>query len=161
MKTIRASLNVRLGKVQFTHTEEDAFFAVAQELMKGARVLALSGSDYALTFLCCHILECLLKAFLSKMGLTEAELKKKPFGHNLLNLWNEAIKKGLLDFSDPPSWVNILDRLHCDHYILRYPMGLIVVGYPAIEPMMTDLEKLFLVIGQFGESYPSARFSQS
>jgi hypothetical protein len=42
-----------------------------------------------------HILECSLKAFLSKAGLTERELKKIDLRHNLLELWARAAAMGL------------------------------------------------------------------
>lgn len=64
--------------------------------MRGAMVLAAaSPSEFALALalLSGHILECSLKAFLSKAGLTERDLKK--VGHNLSKLWELSVTKGL------------------------------------------------------------------
>jgi len=77
--------------------------------MRGAKVLAaapLSESAMALALLSGQILECSLKAFLSKAGVSVNELKdKQHFGHNLLKLWEIASTKGLRISATPPDWV--------------------------------------------------------
>ena len=91
----------------------EAFLSVAVGLISGAMVLAAasqSESSPAFALVSGQLLECSLKAFLSKRGLTEEELKKD-FGHDLLKLWAEAVTKGL-PFTTPPKWVETLDRLH-------------------------------------------------
>jgi len=103
----------------------EAFLAVAVGLVRGAMVLAAappSESAWALALVSGHILECSLKAFLSKAGLTEPELKE--VGHNLSELWARAVRKGLPISATPPDWTETLNRLHDKPYILRYPMGL-------------------------------------
>ena len=103
----------------------EAFLAAAVGLMRGAMVLAAaspSESAPALALLSGQILECSLKAFLSKAGLTEPELKK--VGHNLSALWALAATKGLPISATPPDWAGTLNSLHDYPYNLRYPMGL-------------------------------------
>jgi len=74
----------------------DAFLAVAVGLMRGAAVLAAappSESAWAFALLSGQILECSLKAFLSKAGVTQEELNR--IGHNLSELWLRAANRGL------------------------------------------------------------------
>ena len=42
-----------------------------------------------------HAIELGLKAFLIKSGINPKKLKDKPYGHNLANLYKEAIRRGL------------------------------------------------------------------
>jgi hypothetical protein len=121
----------------------EAFLVVAVGLMRGATVLAaapLSESAMALALLSGHILECSLKAFLSKAGLTEPELKT--IGHNLSALWELAATKGLPIGATPPEWAGTLNGLHDKPYYLRYPMGLHGLVLPNAQQMASELKNL-------------------
>jgi len=77
----------------------EAFLAVAVGLMRGAMAPADAPpfeSAWALALVSGHILECSLKAFLSKAGggLTEQELIN--VGHNLSELWARAVRRASL-----------------------------------------------------------------
>ena len=83
----------------------------ALECLLGAQKLndglgSLTG-EYILTF---HALELGLKAFLARSGLSDGVLRKKPFHHNLLNLYDEACRRGLVvsihDARNLIEWIN-------------------------------------------------------
>jgi hypothetical protein len=122
-----------------------AYFAAAEGFMRGARLLAKaeappSDSAPALALLSGQILECLLKAFLSKVGgVREDDLKKK-FGHELSKLWQCAETLGL-PIGPVPEWATSLNSLHADPYYLRYPRN--GLGFPnAQHNMMLKLTTL-------------------
>ena len=71
--------------------------ATSKQLMPGAMVLAnplLPECTQTLTLLSGQIIECLLKAFLSKSGVEDENLKIK-LSHNLLELCKRAATEGL------------------------------------------------------------------
>jgi hypothetical protein len=114
--------------------------------MRGALLLAdgpPSDSAPALALLSGQILECSLKAFLAKVGVTEDELKRKALRHNLLALWDRAETTGLPIGAIPPPWAVTLDSLHNGpSYYLRYAKGLSVWVLPIAQQMMLDLKHL-------------------
>jgi hypothetical protein len=125
-------------------TVHEAYFAAAQALMPGARLLAdalPSGSAAALTLLSGQILEGLLKAFLSTVGVKTKELKEKPLGHNLAALWQRAETLGL-PIGSMPGWAGTLNGLHDGPYYLRYPMGLNGLVLPDVQLMTSELMTL-------------------
>lgn len=129
----------------------EAFLAVAAGLMRGATVLAaapLSESSMALALLSGQILECSLKAFLSKAGLTERELRKKKVRHNLLELWALAVTNGLRISATPPHWAETLNSLHDDPYRLRYPMWLHGLVLPNAQQTTSELGDIIDTVRQ-------------
>jgi hypothetical protein len=122
-----------------------AFLSAAVGLMRGAKVLAAappSESEWALALLSGQILECSLKAFLSKAGLTEKELTGISIRHNLTELWKQAAAKGLPVSPAPPDWIEALNRLHGSPYHLRYPMGLHGLVLPNAQQTISELAHL-------------------
>jgi hypothetical protein len=75
------------------HLWAEDFLAAAEAYAPGAR----KGSFVA-HFLCCQSLELSLKAFLSLKGLNRRKLARKPFGHNLIRLVDEAVRQNLAQF---------------------------------------------------------------
>ena len=68
------------------------YFGVAQEMMPAVRLLANASppaSPLALCLVAAHVLECLLKAYLSRDG-DDARLTKKAGRHDLNGLWKLA-----------------------------------------------------------------------
>jgi len=124
-------------------TSTAAYFGVAQALMPGAQLLAAnpSTSPIAHSLLSAQILECLLKAFLSKNGATETELRKK-LGHNLAGLWQLASRLGLNIPQSPPAWVVCLNGLHDSPYYLRYAPGVHALVLPNLKVMSAELSAL-------------------
>jgi hypothetical protein len=73
--------------------------------------------EYILTF---HALELGLKAFLAKSGLSNDKLRKKPFSHNLVNLYAEACKRGLsISLHQVDETIEWINEYH-DQGALRY-----------------------------------------
>jgi hypothetical protein len=66
--------------------------------MRGATALAAAPppeSAWAFALVSGQILECSLKAFLSKAGQTQERLKQQGVRHNLSALWKAAANQGL------------------------------------------------------------------
>jgi len=137
----------------------EEYLAVGAGLMRGAMVLAAAPpSEAALTLALVsgQILECLLKAFLSKAGLTERELKRKEIRHNLSELWTLAVTKGLPISATPPDWAETLNRLHDFPYHLRYPMGLHGLVLPNAQQTTSELQHLIDTVRQSSARLPPA-----
>jgi HEPN domain-containing protein len=75
-------------------------------------------SEYILTF---HAIELGLKAFLVKHGLTEGQLKRKPYGHNLIVLFKEAERRGLvLSLDNTDELITSANEWHDNAVKIRY-----------------------------------------
>lgn len=124
------------------------YLGVAQGMMPGVKALANTSPRVpvlALALLAAHVLECLLKAFISRDG-SDACLKRKDVRHNLEALWEMAECQGLPIATPPPGWVISLSDLHNSPYYLRYSTGVNGVVLPAVEPMTTDLGNLMQTV---------------
>lgn len=125
------------------------YVGVAEHLLPGVRVLAdtLNTRGIPLALLSAHVLECLLKGFLSKaLGSDEPLTKDPKLRHNLLALWARARENGLVLTDPAPAWVVCLSGLHDQPYYLRYSKGVHAVVSPAPEPMTTELHALLGVV---------------
>jgi hypothetical protein len=87
-------------------------FGVAESMMPGVKVLAKASPpcSSALALLAAHVLECLLKAYLSRNG-SGASLKNPDVRHNLNRLWTMAFAQGL-QITGPPNWADRLSGVH-------------------------------------------------
>jgi hypothetical protein len=99
-----------------------AYAIGAAECLNSARKLDDGFGDltpeYILTF---HAIELGLKAFLAKRGLTEDQLRRKPFRHNLIRLFEEAKNQGLaLDLRNADESIAWVNEWHCDGVKIRY-----------------------------------------
>ena len=123
------------------------YLGVAQGMLSGLKVLADASPPpiLALSLVAAHMLECLLKAFLSKDG-SDADLKNKKVRHNLNALWRMAFEQGLRISETPPSWADRLSSVHNSPYYLRYSTGVHGIILPAVEPMVSELEALLDLI---------------
>lgn len=64
--------------------------------------------------------ELYLKAFLSKNGIQDSELSKRPYGHNLNNLFDKALECGFdVSLENMASIIEFLDVGHGE-YMYRY-----------------------------------------
>jgi hypothetical protein len=74
--------------------------------------------EYILTF---HAIELGLKAFLTRSGVIERDLAKKPYGHNLTNLYDECKRRGMIinipRIDGTLAWIN---EWHNDGVKIRY-----------------------------------------
>ena len=82
------------------------------------QVAPLSWPRYSLF---CHSIELVLKAYLAHHGLTEKQLRDPPFGHNIKNLLNRAIKCGLRLSANARISIGLLTEAHTRHWP-RYPI---------------------------------------
>ncbi len=111
------------------------FFAVVKLLLQG-------GSDVAIA--CAHLaaqsLKCVLKAYLSKVGIPVIDLKNR-YAHDLQALWVEAVAKGLTELPQPPDWCVILNQTHNKPYHLRYPLDINGFSIPAFSVVVPALSR--------------------
>jgi HEPN domain-containing protein len=139
MKPITGKLSITLepfttAKPAPPHT----YFGVAQGMMPGVKILAEASQPcaLALALVAAHVVECLLKAYLSRDG---SEVEKT---HDLGKLWAMAVGDGLKISKSPPDWASRLGGLHNRPYHLRYSEGVHGIGLPAAEPMASELAAL-------------------
>jgi len=121
-------------------------------MMPGVKVLAAASPPpaLALVLVAAHVLECLLKAYLSRDG-SDAALKNPDVRHDLNALWAMAFAQGLHVPESPPSWADCLSGLHKSPYYLRYSgvrrgTGVHGIVSPGAEPMTSDLAALVEIV---------------
>jgi hypothetical protein len=124
-----------------------SYLTVASSLMPGMQALdANDGNTHAAhALLCCHALECVLKAYLSHTPTADL-LQRPDIRHNLNRLWQLSAETGLSIQADPPVWVQQLDFLHDKPYYLRYAKGVVGVAMPPPEPARSELARLLSVV---------------
>jgi hypothetical protein len=123
------------------------YFGVAHSMMPGVKILATASPScpLALYLVAAHVLECLLKAFLSRGG-SDAALRDSTLHHDLSALWAMACAQGLRIPQSPPGWVDSLSDLHNRPYHLRYPTGVHGIVSPSPEPMTSDLAAFLEIV---------------
>jgi len=116
-------------------------------MMPGVKVLAVVSppSPLALSLVAAHVLECLLKAYLSRNG-SDAALRDPTVRHDLNALWAMAFAQGLRVPQSPPSWVDCLSGLHKWPYYVRYSTGVHGIVSPGAEPMTSELAALVGIV---------------
>jgi hypothetical protein len=124
------------------------YLGIAEALMPGVVALAGAGSPAALAhaLVSAHLLECLLKAYLSKVRGGDATLKQKNIRHNLNGLWGLAASEGLSIRAVAPEWVGHLSHLHNTPYYMRYSEGVHGLVLPAPEPMTSELSAILSTV---------------
>jgi hypothetical protein len=145
MEPILASFSITDAQDNFGRgTLHHAYLTTATGLMPGATVLAAAPpeSAWAFALIAGQILECSLKAFLSKDGVPEKVLQSS-FRHDLSALWVEAINRRL-PIGAMPQWAETLHSLHSGpHFHVRYPETLNALVFP--DPRLTESELRNLV----------------
>jgi hypothetical protein len=144
--TLRGNVTTYLPLSEFDHSTAEGlsknYFYVALGYRNDAKILhdrdpQFGGlGKYMLAF---HALEVGLKSFLAKKGLSENELSRRPFGHDLTALYEEAVLRGL-DLKrerDVRATIDHTNRYHYkaeaqaedegNYYALRYDAGLKVL----------------------------------
>ncbi len=141
---ITATISASLAPVTVAPVSTgDAHLVTAQQLMNGARVLAgAPHCELTLAFVCAHVTECLLKAFLFWKGVADKDLQDHNLRHDLCGLRALAVTKGLAVDPTPPVWLSVLSALHNRPFHLRYPVGLHAHQLPGPQPMLSELELL-------------------
>ena len=88
----------------------ESYLAAANAL--GRAELSTTHPDAPIQFLTNHAIELYLKAYLHAKGISEIDLSRNPFGHQLLNLIWEAKKRGLCPKEETYSVVRVLDQMN-------------------------------------------------
>lgn len=149
-------MNIQIFGVTVAAPEPpDTYFGVAESLLPGLRPLAsgMPATALSLAFLAAHILECLLKAAVTKTERSDQALKSnQKLRHNIDALWKLAISNGMPLSLSQPTWVENLSRLHAPPYHLRYSTSVHAVTSPVAEPMTTDLIALLEQVRVFLQS---------
>ena len=99
----------------------DDFLDLAKQYRKAYYDLPEPMPSWPKYFLFCHSIELVLKAYLAHHGLTEKQLQNSPFGHNIKNLLDQAIKRGLSLSANTRASIGLLTEAH-KKYWPRYPM---------------------------------------
>lgn len=117
---------------------------IAYAMLPGVSILAAASPLPALplAMVSAHVLECTLKAYLSRSGDDKRLKDDVQVRHSLNALWSLAQTEGLEIKSQPPQWVTCLSDLHKSPYYLRYSPGVHSISTPAPEPMTTELTAL-------------------
>ena len=118
----------------------DTYLGVAYAMIGGVRGLAAANpcSSMALALVSSHVLECALKAYLSRDG-DDRRVRKADVRHNLVRLWELSVAEGLGIEPNPPSWVVMLSRIHDKPFFLRYSTGVYGISLPGAQPMASEL----------------------
>jgi hypothetical protein len=142
---VTGTISITLPKTQFLPAKPPhTYLGVAYAMLPGVRVLATSTPLPALplALISAHVLECILKGYLSRSGDDSQLRRLSDRRHNLNKLWSLARGEGLNIPSEPPQWVDCLSHLHDAPYYLRYSTGVHAISTPAPEPMCIELSAL-------------------
>lgn len=123
----------------------DGFLAIGRDLVPAVETLAAGPNVMALSILAGHATECLLKAMLSRAGMTETALAKPSFGHNLEALWRAASTKTGRIPEQIPDWVKHLNQGWAPPFPLRYPTKWHGLVLPVIVDMRAGLGSLLVI----------------
>ncbi len=120
----------------------DTYLGVVNGMLPGVAILASAqpAVPIAFAFLAAHVLECALKAYLSRDGSDE-RLTKSPLRHDLAALWRLAASEGLA-VDNEPHWVMRLGEVHGRPYYLRYSTRVHGIVLPPSSTIATELAAL-------------------
>jgi hypothetical protein len=121
------------------HTYAESFLTAARSLPPPTAPF-----DPVRPYLVCHSIELGLKAFLSLQGSTMLELAEGTYGHNLENIFQKAIEKGLGTSVRLTAAHESAIRVAAVYYsgkVLEYPaVGEAMLAYPSMPPVDTLFE---------------------
>lgn len=124
------------------------YLGVAENMLPGVKALAMASPvpALALALVAAHVLECALKAYLSRNGSNDELKNNQDVRHNLEALWAMAVADGLPISNSPPAWVACLSSIHDRPYHLRYSTDVHLISSPAPEPMTSELSELLNIV---------------
>jgi hypothetical protein len=133
------SLSITIDPPRPPHT----YLGVAESILPGIQVLASQTRPPAIpaTLLAAHMLECLLKAYLSRNG-DDKRLLVGDMRHNIAALWQLASREGINLPAQLPTWASTLSHLHDRPFYLRYSTGVNGVVTPPIPVLARELENM-------------------
>ena len=144
MEPITGSGDLRAGSASIaTARPPYTYFGVARSMMLSVTALASKQPVPVLAhaLVSAHVLECLLKASITKGG-AEEKVKQRDVRHNLKKLWAMAAAEGLGVPASPPNWVACLSAIHDSPYCLRYSTGVHGIVTPSVQLVTSELEGL-------------------
>lgn len=133
-------------------TAEAGYLAAAVAMYQGAEVITEKTGEcpFAATHLCGHAAEAALKSALSKAGIPEKQLSTKAIGHQIDELWDQAVAVGLPITQPAPDWVGQLSRVHGPpDYVVRYPTKVHAVVLPNQDAMVEGVRNLLTAVEKF------------
>lgn len=106
-------------------------------------------------------IEVALKAWLHaqalKRGVSADEsirkLAKAPFGHDLPQLWDAAVRDGLNVPTTRPIWFEYIALMHGAPFRVRYPSSAVAFPVPDDEVCNEVLSLIVLIAGALGLAY--------
>jgi len=150
MTTIEiTNFSIDLGALRMVRpVPPHTYLGVAHSMVRGIRALADASPvpGLALALVAGHVLECTLKAYLSRDGDDSAVKHDPKVRHNLARLWSMANTQGLRIPSEMPSWATTLNQGHDSPYYLRYSDGVHGIALPSAEPMASELQALLNLV---------------
>ena len=107
----------------FLHAE--AYKLAAEQLVRDSETgLIKLRFNSPIYHLFSHAIETVLKSFLLTKGCSPQELSRKPYGHNLEELYAACLRRGLRLGRAGWSWrrdmIQLVNHLHDTPYVLRY-----------------------------------------
>ena len=125
-----------------------SYLSVARSLIRGLDCFPEEShpSNTAHIFLCCHISECVLKAFISYSYGNDTRLSEPNLRHNLTALWRLAAERGLGIDAEEPEWLEQLDFLHNRPFYIRYQKGIGNFAVPSPQPARSEIKRIFAIV---------------
>jgi hypothetical protein len=137
-------------------TSPESFFIAGRAYVTGAHAIVKSDArarydnDFRFVIPCMmligHAIEVYLKAWLTLRGYTDEALRKRPFGHNLRKLYEEARINGLPEPGMPPrqSFHDLVEsyEIHHGDFSFRYPVD----GWTFEVPKIDIVFQIFAVL---------------
>lgn len=132
----------------------DGYIASALGLKQSFSLLIDAGPEHcrAACLVGGLILECLLKAHLTKQGLEQQKLGSQDLRHDLQNLWSSAQNLGLPVTNECPQWLATLNSLHFRNkestangntYAIRYQGPYHGLTYPNLQEMQAGVLQIY------------------
>jgi hypothetical protein len=143
--TNRAVLTLQEGPDISPVTPADGYRASARQLLCGLESLVVHPPDnlMARALLAGFVVEATLKSFLAGRLHRSEILAKPPYGHDLEELWREAVAHGLDVPRSVPDWCVQLNGLTGKpNFFARYHTGVHGMTYPVQDDMMMGIRDL-------------------
>jgi HEPN domain-containing protein len=135
------------GAIMGGSTPPNTYLGVARHMELGLDPLIAvhDPQAHAFMFLAAQVVECALKAALSRTG-DDTPLRKQALRHDLEALWQLAAGEGLGVDPVPPSWLVRLSLLHREPYYLRYSKGVNGWVGPPLKDVRDGIRDLMIAV---------------
>lgn len=134
--------NSAIGTFNYAHS----FWGAGRALLSMDWEKSETHPDSPIEFLHWHAIELFLKAYLLADGLSEDELRRKPFGHNVQALATEAVKRGLQLTAKDRSLVSFMPNTDAMIELRYLKVGVKTV--PVIEEIEATCKSLYRLVAE-------------